>query len=147
MHCKQHFSWPNTSHSYDEEDVPSDLLTACEKLGDELAIWTTNKESFISIDPKETAMIEVIQCQARAWHAAMLIYYHRTIQRCDRRDLENEKAIVLENLTRAEEVKDDFLVGEKRIGPISWPAFLAACKAIDREPWRKWFYGLQFGSI
>ncbi|OBT63559.1 hypothetical protein VE03_07048 [Pseudogymnoascus sp. 23342-1-I1] len=132
---------------YDEEDAPSKLLTACEEVGDELAMWTIDTETFISIDPKETAMIEIVQCQARAWHAAVLIYYYRTIQKCNPGDLENERGTILENLNKAEEIKNKFLGGEKRIAPISWPAFMAALEAIDREPWREWWIRVQTYQI
>lgn len=127
---------------YDGEDIPPKLLTACEELGDELAMWTTNTETFISIDPMETAMIAIVQCQARAWHAAVLIYYYRTIQKCNPGDLENERRTVLEQLTKAEDIKDEFL-GRKRVAPISWPAFMAALEASNREPWFEWWIRVQ----
>jgi arginine metabolism regulation protein II len=128
---------------YDGEDVPSEILTACEELGDELAVSTVNMEAFVSINPKETAMIEIVQCQARAWHAAVVIYYYRTIQKCDPHDLENERVTILENLIKAEDIKDNILGGEKRPAPISWPAFMAALEATDREPWRQWWTRIQ----
>lgn len=33
--------------------------------------------------------------------------------------------------------------GEKRTAPMSWPAFVAACEATEREPWVEWWNRVQ----
>jgi arginine metabolism regulation protein II len=124
---------------YSGKIVPPTLLEACEDLGDELATWKIDNELFSTIDPGQTAMLDIARCQARAWHSSILIFYYRTIRMCNPTDLEDDRKIVLKNLTVAETLKDQFLKGKKQAAPITWPAFMAACEATDREPWIEWW--------
>ena len=87
-------------------------------------------------------MLEIAQCQARAFHSAVLIFYCRTIENHPA-NLEDEVRTVWENLTEAENLKDEFMGGEKRAAPMSWPAFIAACEATDREVWVEWWTQVQ----
>lgn len=88
-------------------------------------------------------MLEIARCQARAFHSAVLIFYFRTIEHYNPINLEDEVGFIWKNLTTAEDLKDDFMHGEKRAAPMSWPAFIAACEAADRESWAEWWTRVQ----
>lgn len=128
---------------YQDCNIPSDLLEACEALKLELSQWTIESEPFRSIGGEQTTMLEIARCQARAFHSAVLIFYFRTIEKHNSIDLGEEVQTVWENLTAAEDLKDQVMGGEKRAAPMSWPAFIAACEASDRQPWVEWWVRIQ----
>lgn len=127
---------------YKDQDIPAALLDSVETLGDELSTWSIETEPFSSIGPEQSPMLEIARCQARAFHSAVLIFYFRTIESSPI-DLEGEVRTVWQNLTDAENLKDEFMGGEKRAAPMSWPAFIAACEATDRQAWAEWWARVQ----
>ncbi|RJE19123.1 hypothetical protein PHISCL_08537 [Aspergillus sclerotialis] len=128
---------------YKGNQIPTILLTMSEELKYELCAWDIDSEPFYSIGPEHGTMLEIARCQARAFHSAVLIFYYRTIEYYNPINLEDEVSFIWKNLTTAEDLKDDFMHGEKRAAPMSWPAFIAACEATDRESWAEWWTRVQ----
>jgi arginine metabolism regulation protein II len=88
-------------------------------------------------------MSEIARCQARAFHSAVLIYFHRAVLNEEPKHLDDEVRFILSNLTAAEDLKDQYMGGDKRTAPMSWPAFIASCEASDRQPWVEWWTRIQ----
>lgn len=128
---------------YQGSEIPEILLQACEDLRNELSSWNVESEPFHSIRPEQATALEVIRCQARAFHSAVVIFYYRTVENYYPLNLEGVVHAVWENLTNAENLKDSLMGGEKRAAPMSWPAFIAACEAADRQPWVEWWVRIQ----
>ena len=128
---------------YQGKHVPTAFLKASEELKIELCAWDIDSEPFYSIGPEHGTMLEIARCQARAFHSAVLIFYYRTIEHYTEINLEEEVSFIWKNLTTAEDLKDDFMHGEKRAAPMSWPAFIASCEATDREAWAEWWTRVQ----
>lgn len=122
--------------------MPAFVHPVAETLKNELCSWTIESEPFSSISNEQGTMHEIARCQARAFHSAVLIFYHRTIEDSPI-NLEPEVRVIWTNLTEAENLKDEFMGGEKRAAPMSWPAFIAACEAADRLPWVGWWNRVQ----
>lgn len=127
---------------YEEHSIPTVLLEACRALKIDLLTWRLDPEEFHIIG-SESTMIEIALCQAHAFHSAVVIFFYRTIGINDALNLEHEVHLILRNLTQAENLKDQYMGGEKRTAPMSWPAFVAACVATDREPWVEWWTRVQ----
>lgn len=125
-----------------EQNVPTILLSACRALKLDLLSWKLDSEEFHVIGPEST-MIEIARCQAHAFHSAVLIFFYRTIGINCALNLDHEVQSILRNLTRAENLKDQYMGGEKRTAPMSWPAFVAACEATERGPWVEWWTRVQ----
>jgi arginine metabolism regulation protein II len=125
-------------------NLPQRLRDACEALGTEILSWTIDLEPFSLPELDKGTMREIARCQARAFHKAVLIYYHRTVQkhgmvRDPTVDVDDQVQAVWRNLTEAEDLKDAYTGGVKRSAPMSWPAFIAACEATDRQCWTAWW--------
>lgn len=127
---------------YQTREIPEHLRDITEILREELFSWSIESEPFSSIGPEQGPMLEIARCQARAFHSAVLIFYRRTIENWPIA-LEDESCRVLKNLTQAENLKDEFMGGEKRAAPMSWPAFIAACETANRDPWVEWWTRVQ----
>lgn len=125
-----------------EHSIPPVLLEACRALKIDLLSWKLDPEEFHVIG-SESTMIEIARCQAHAFHSAVLIFFYRTIEINCALNLDHEVQSILTNLTRAENLKDQYMGGEKRTAPMSWPAFVAACEATEREPWVEWWNRVQ----
>ncbi|KAJ5952241.1 uncharacterized protein N7479_010654 [Penicillium vulpinum] len=132
---------------YEDVEMPSILLEACSALHDEIFSWDIDSESFDLIVSEEPATLEVIRYQALAFHSAIAIFYYRAIENSNPVDLQQQVEAIWKNLTLAEDLKDAYLRGEKRAAPMSWPAFIAACEATDREPWVEWWERVQEYSM
>lgn len=133
-----------------ESSIPDDLLEACEALGDKLLSWTLESEPVVSIAADDKLMLTIFNHHANAWHRAALIYYHRRIQRTHSTDLAHEVLRVAEHMQAVEEVKvQSHRNIEGILAPITWPAFVASCEAIDgaRETWREWWEGAEHYKI
>lgn len=128
---------------YQDKEIPLPLTEACSEIQDEILSWNIESEIFHLFEPKEETMLEIIRCQARAFHSATAIFFYRTTKTCHFVDLEQNVRLIWANLTLAEGLKDVCLGGEKRAAPMSWPAFIAACEASDRKPWVEWWERVQ----
>jgi arginine metabolism regulation protein II len=125
---------------YEGGHIPPDLVTECETLRDELLTWHIDSESFCLIKSDEQTNLEIVRCQARAFHAAILIFYYRTIDNYkDPVIIQRRVRSIWINLTQAENLKEDCMGANKRTAPMSWPAFIASCEATDRQPWVEWW--------
>ncbi|KAJ5666160.1 uncharacterized protein N7477_008608 [Penicillium maclennaniae] len=123
-------------------DVPRLVSEACWALKVDILAWELDSDQF-HLEGSETTMIEIARCQAKAFHSALLLFFYRVIGMSSSLDLDHEVSLVLENLTLAEELKNQYMPGEKRNGPMSWPAFIGSCEATDRRPWVDWWNGIQ----
>jgi arginine metabolism regulation protein II len=119
-----------------------ELFEACEALRVNILTWEISSEQF-HFAGTGNIMIEIAAYQARAFHSAVLIYFHRTVLNEDPGNLEDEVGFILNNLTDAEDLKDRCMGGDKRTAPMSWPAFIASCEASDRQPWVEWWTRIQ----
>ncbi|CAG8277665.1 unnamed protein product [Penicillium nalgiovense] len=132
---------------YQDVEMPITLLEACSALHDEIFSWDIYPEPFHLIELEEPTMLEIIRCQALAFHSAIVIFYYRTIENSSPVDLQQRVAAIWKNLSLAEDLKDVYSCGEKRAAPMSWPAFIAACEATDRQPWVEWWERVQGYSM
>lgn len=137
--------------------VPTKLRVACDHLAGDLSAWTVDSEPFQLISPDEPIALEIVACQARAFHAAVTILFRRSVRvhlpllprhAVDDGGRDPVEAI-LHDLSRAEDVKDAYYgcrdegrVVRKRTAPMSWPAFVASCEASsgqERRGWEHWW--------
>ncbi|KAF4946233.1 hypothetical protein FSARC_14246 [Fusarium sarcochroum] len=128
----------------DQEDhIPDDILEACEEVGDNLQSWRFEHENITSIPSSDSLGMLILNHQAKAWHAAALIYYCTRIQGTEPIDLVQETDLVMEHLRAAEDVKSSpgTMHSRESLAPITWPAFVASCIALNdrRDVWREWW--------
>lgn len=128
---------------YQGREAPGFVFQARESLKDDLRRWSIESEKFHLFGSEEAAMLEIARCQARAFHSAVLIFYWRTVEPDYQSEMQTEVCSVWVNLTTAEDLKDLYMGGEKRLAPMSWPAFIAACEASHRAPWVEWWTRVQ----
>lgn len=127
---------------HEAPQLPEELSKEYKSLRHDLRSWRLDPEQFASTVP-DSIMSEILRCQARAFHNAVLIYFYRSTRQSRPINLDYEVDTILENLEHAENLKDGYQSGEKRTAPMSWPAFIAACEATDRRPWSHWWPRLQ----
>lgn len=124
-----------------KESLPDDFLEACEELGNRLQSWRFESENITSFSDSGDSRMAVFTRQAKAWHAAALIYYCTRIQHVQRADLIPEVDHVAEYAQAAEDIKSrSETVGQgESMAPITWPAFVASCNATSdrRDVWKK----------
>ena len=124
-----------------KENLPDDFLEACEEIGNKLQSWRFESENITSFPDSGDFRMAVFTQQAKAWHAAALIYYCTRIQHIQRADLIPEVNQVAEYVEAAEDIKSrSETVGQgESMAPITWPAFVASCNAKSdrRDVWRK----------
>lgn len=131
------------------EQVPAPLQEACQMLRDDISCWTVESGPFLLIQRRERSMFDIAQCQARAFHGAVVLFYLRTVQNTGGDDgvpavgVQAVVQAIWENLDKAEDLKDAYMDGAKRTAPMSWPAFIGACEAKDRRPWVEWWARVQ----
>ncbi|KAF4449364.1 lysyl oxidase-like protein 2 3 4 [Fusarium austroafricanum] len=129
---------------HNKHDIPDEILRACEELGNRLQSWTFESETITSISRSDTFAFLTLTHEAKAWHAAALVFYYTRIQGVEPVDLFQETDQVLTHLLAADEVKSS--------PPITWPAFIACCNVLKdkRDAWREWWENLlsyKVGSI
>lgn len=132
---------------YQGAEVPTILLEACSALKDEIFSWDIDSESFHHVMLEQPTMLEIIRCQALSFHSAIAIFYYRAIEDSSPVDLQQQVGAIWKNLSLAEDLKDVYSSDGKRAAPMSWPAFIAACEAIDRQPWVEWWERVQRYSM
>lgn len=123
-------------------DPPTRVRRAQDKLREELLNWSLKSDRFQSIDG-DAAMLEIVHCQAQAFYSAILILYYRTIEMYPSIDPERKAHVVLMHLRRAEEIKRGNTQRNMYAAPMSWPAFIAACEARNRDSWIEWWEMVQ----
>ncbi|KAJ5691998.1 hypothetical protein N7462_001421 [Penicillium macrosclerotiorum] len=131
-----------TMSLHQDKSLPLELHEACQLLENDITRWKLDPAQFHKLGSSAIA-VEVAYCQARAFHSAVLIYYYRTVKLENHADMEKEVNKIWTNLKAAEDLKDQYLGGEKRTAPMSWPAFIAACESCDRKPWIYWWERVQ----
>ncbi|KAE8377105.1 fungal-specific transcription factor domain-containing protein [Aspergillus bertholletiae] len=128
--------------------APDDLLEACEHLGDRLLSWTLSSDKVPSFNDRGSDELDIFNHHSHAWHGAALIFYLNCIQGVNPQDLVDEVATVASHMLAVEEIKSRNVISQ--MAPISWPAFIASCCALNREPWETWWQDVQkygIGSI
>ncbi|GMG13226.1 unnamed protein product [Aspergillus oryzae] len=128
--------------------IPEGLLEACEDLGDRLLSWTLSADKVPSFNDRGTDELDIFKHHSHAWHGAALIFYLNCIQGAKPQDLVDEVATVASHMLAVEEIKSKHIANQ--MAPISWPAFIASCCALNREPWEAWWLDVQkygIGSI
>ena len=130
---------------YAEDEYPETLIEACEDLGDGLLAWRIESEPFSTIDASDEQMFGVARAQATAFYNAALIYYYRSIQKCEREELHEEQRATIEAMNLAEDLKSHAPEHHHWAAPITWPAFIASCEAVggDRQHWAPWWDRVQ----
>ncbi|KAF4973145.1 hypothetical protein FSARC_489 [Fusarium sarcochroum] len=121
------------------QDLPEDFLEACEELGNKLESWHFENENTTSIPKEDELRYLLLACQAKAWHAAALIYYFYRIHGTPSEQLMQEVDCVLDNLNAAEELKP---VSDKAtMAPFTWPGLIASLTTTkpNRHLWAAWW--------
>ncbi|KAM5375749.1 hypothetical protein ACJZ2D_005805 [Fusarium nematophilum] len=120
------------------ESLPDDFLEACEDVGNGLECWRFESEHITSIPPTDPRL-SMLTFQAKAWHAAALIYYYQRIQGVEAVNLVHEVDLVAEYLNAAEDIKP--ISGTISMAPIMWPGLVASLTALRsrRDVWRSWW--------
>ncbi|XEV04664.1 hypothetical protein FSHL1_009951 [Fusarium sambucinum] len=121
-----------------EQQMPDTLLEGCEELGDMLESWRLEEESLTPISSDDDLGVLIFTHQAKAWHAAALIYYYTRIQGAQPTDLMQEVTSVAEHMYAMEDIKSRLGVSTQGtpMAPITWPAFVASCNALgDMRQW------------
>lgn len=128
--------------SCDEQNIPEHLEYSRDVLRADLLTWSlvTDDCHLADVEP-DTSALEIIRCQARAFHSAVLIFYYRAVEHYHLIDPSQEVYTAWENLTVAEQTKD--MKHVRYAAPMSWPGFIAACEAVDRQPWVEWWQKVQ----
>ncbi|KAJ5579776.1 uncharacterized protein N7459_005761 [Penicillium hispanicum] len=127
---------------YKDFEIPQSVLDARHALRFNLFTWKIQPDDFVLIK-SDRKMMEIIRCQAHAFYSAILIFYCRAVEHHPLIDLGSQVANVWESLTRAETLKERDMEKQRLSAPMSWPAFIAACEATDRERWRTWWERVQ----
>lgn len=127
---------------YNEFEVPDAVLQARDALRSELFAWNIEPTDFrlLKSDPEK---LQIIRCQAYAFHSAVLIFYCRAVENYPFINPQKQVAIIWNNLTEAENLKERDMQNQNFAAPMSWPAFIAACEATAREPWSVWWENVQ----
>ncbi|RFN52968.1 lysyl oxidase-like protein 2 3 4 [Fusarium flagelliforme] len=124
-----------------KQDLPDDFLESCEELGNKLQSWRFESENITSFPGSGDFRMALFTQQAKAWHAAALIYYYTRIQDVKRAELIPEVDHVAEYIQAAEDIKlTSETIGQgESMAPITWPAFVASCNATSnrRDVWRR----------
>ncbi|KAJ5526200.1 hypothetical protein N7494_012850 [Penicillium frequentans] len=129
---------------YDRQHIPKSLQSARNALRAELFTWSlATDDCHLANSEAAINMLDIIRRQARAFHSAVLIFYHRAIENHHLIDPQLEVLTVWENLTIAEQNKEHDMQKQRYGAPMSWPAFIAACEAVDRQPWAEWWEKVQ----
>ncbi|KAJ5134303.1 hypothetical protein N7526_005668 [Penicillium atrosanguineum] len=121
--------------------IPENILEACESLGDRLLSWTLHENLASTIFPNDKIMQVMFCHHAHAWHLGTLIYYLQYIQGSTRSDITEQVAMIASNLHTVEDLKSG--ISDNQMAPITWPAFIASCSALDRETWVAWWTRMQ----
>lgn len=124
-----------------QQEIPEDILEACESLGNQLLSWSLNDELSKAIFPNDETMQVVFSHHAHAWHLGALIYYLQHIQGASRSDIAEHVANTASYLHTVEDIKSG--LPDNQMAPITWPAFVASCSALDRETWVLWWTRIQ----
>jgi arginine metabolism regulation protein II len=134
-----------------EQQMPDAFLEGCEELGDMLESWRLEEESTTPISSEDDLGVLIFTHQAKAWHAAALIYYYTRIQGAQPTDLIQEITAVAEHMYATEDIKSRLgaLRQDNPMAPITWPAFVASCNALGnmRQVWTTWWERLQCYKI
>lgn len=126
-----------------EDEIPDEFAEACEEVGNKLQSWQFEGESVKSIPHRDELGFLILTHQAKAWHAAALIYYYTRIQGVEPIDLIQETDLVMQHSRAAEDVKLKWgaMQQKESLAPITWPGFIASCNILKdkRDSWRKWW--------
>ncbi|KAJ5784464.1 uncharacterized protein N7503_009676 [Penicillium pulvis] len=130
--------------TYDRQHIPKSLQNARNALRAELLTWSLATDDCHLVNSEAAInMLDIIRRQACAFHSAVLIFYYRAIENHDLINPQLEVLTVWENLTIAEQNKEHELQKQRYGAPMSWPAFIAACEAVNRQPWAEWWAKVQ----
>ena len=128
-----------------QEEIPEDLLEACEALGYYLNSWSFDHDKAATFFPCDQNMQMILNHHANAWHRATFIYYLQGIQGYTAQNVTEHVEQILAHMSSAEQIKSK-LPGVL-MAPITWPAFIASCSAVEREPWVSWWTQTQYYGI
>jgi arginine metabolism regulation protein II len=79
----------------------------------------------------EESPFQVGDARAQAMYSALLIFFHRRIYDLDAALLQQQVDMVQDSLVRSQQ--DEIGQGEGNTAALIWPAFIAACEAVDSE--------------
>ncbi|KAJ5247252.1 hypothetical protein N7468_002235 [Penicillium chermesinum] len=129
-----------------QHPIPDPFALAAEQLGNKLISWHLSPDIALSIFPTDPSMQLIFSHHAQAWHAAAYIYYLHCIQGIPPLGLMEHVARVAFHMHAVEDLK--LLTPESGpMAPITWPAFVASCCAVQRETWVEWWGRVQFYRI
>jgi arginine metabolism regulation protein II len=97
----------------------------------EVLEWPVEKKiAILRTAPTTPGNLLIMEHYSRAFHHALIIFWHCRIRKMHRRYVQPYVAKVLLHLEHIERVKHEFGI---RSGRMPWPAFVAASQAIDAE--------------
>lgn len=129
-----------------QQPIPEPLAQAAEELGNRLVAWKFDESIASTFFEDDVSMQMIFSHHAHAWHAAAYIYYLHCIQGSPPEELRDLVSSTAEHMHAAEDLK--LLIPESSpMAPITWPAFVASCCALDRGTWVEWWGRVQFYRI
>lgn len=146
-----------TSHELkygDSKPPPEPLLEACERLGDRILSWThaleEDEDGRILSSTGDPLARDIFRPHAQAWHLAIVIYYFRRIHRTAGPDHAQHVLTIAQCMHEVEDIKERALSSPTStlpmrrraavsMAPITWPAFIASCEGLHRDPWTRWW--------
>ena len=132
------------SYEYKKIPVPEHLTAGINQLSTHLQTFQPGYDIPLVFntgdDPKEIMHNNL----ELAWYLSANVYFHNRLLNIFDNDLRPTVEDILECLHRAEEIKmklqPDLLCRDL---PVTFPAFVASCNAIDRRPWKYFWRSMQ----
>jgi hypothetical protein len=136
------------SYQADDTPPPESLLRRREQLSQFLLSWSFDSEFFALSAIDNVDMLDIFRHHAEAWHQAALIYFNRRVSKSPSSSMMTLIDRVARKMHAVEDIKARSKLGASvNMAPITWPAFVASCEAIDREPWKAWWRRVQCYKI
>lgn len=118
---------------------PPELLN-CDLIEAEVLEWPVERKiAVLKTAPTTTGNLLVIEHYSRAFHHALVIFWHCWVRKMHRRYVQPFIEKVIVHMEQIELVKQEFCI---QSGHMLWPAFIAASQALDPEVqirFLKWF--------
>lgn len=121
---------------------PSQLSVSlnCDTVEAEVLEWPVEKKiAILKTAPTSTGNVLIVEHYSRAFHHALVIFWHCWIRKMHRRYAQPFIGKVISHLEQIEIVKQEFGI---QSGHMLWPAFVAASQSLDSEVqsrFSKWF--------
>ncbi|CAI7633436.1 unnamed protein product [Penicillium glandicola] len=124
--------------------LPEHLSAGIGSLSTQLQSFRPDDDIQLFLRPGMDAQEIIYNNLEMAWYLSTLVYFHNRINELFLEDVYAVADAILMCLLRAEEFKAEVeLELMYRDEPVTFPAFVASCNAIDRESWAYWWRWIQ----